>query len=102
MVGVANIALRTTNLQSYITALDYNITFQTIIEADTHLIGLIYHVLIKGRNLDDTKYEELKTALNAKVEEFRGNDNHKNSPNGVTYLRQRIRSSIDIYRNYIL
>lgn len=101
LVGVANIAPRTVKLQAYIVALGYNTTFQTIIEADTHLIGLIYQILIMGRDLDDTKYEALKTALNDKVDEFRGNENHKNSPNGVTYLRQRIRSSIDIYSNYI-
>ena len=101
MIGVANITSRTTKLQSYIAALGYNTTFQTIIDADTNLIGLIYHVIIKGRELDETRYDALKTALNAKIEEFRSNDNHRTSPNGVTYLRQRIRSSIEIYRNYI-
>ncbi len=102
MVSVPNITPRTSRLQTYITALGYNAIFSTIIDADTHLIGLIYHVLIKGRELDDTRYDALKTELADKVNTFKQNSNHRNSPNGVTYLRQRIRNSIDIYQRYIL
>lgn len=101
LVGTANILPLTTRMQGYITALGYNAVFSTIIDADTHLIGLIYHVIIKGRELDDTRFANLKTDLATKVAEFKGNDNHRNSPNGVTYLRQRIRASIDIYRNFV-
>ena len=102
LVGKANIENRTNKLQAYVTALGFNHVFPTIIDADTSLIGLIYHVLIKGKSLDTTRYNNLKAALTAKISDYKGQEGHRRSPNAVTNLRLRIRDSIDIFQGYVL
>lgn len=101
-VGKANIAARATKMQQYVTDLGYNNVFPSIIDADTYLIGLIYHVLIKGEELNTTRFTELKTALAAKVTNYKANENHRHAPNGVLYLRQRVRESIQTYQRYVV
>ena len=54
-----------------------------------------------GKTLKEDKFDELKTAINTKIEEIKGNDAHKRSPGKVTYLRNRIKDSITIYNNYV-
>lgn len=102
LVGKDNIENRTNQLQIYVTALGFNQVFPTIIDADTSLIGLIYHVLIKGKSLDSTRFNNLKTALTKKITDYKGQDGHRRSPNAVTNLRRRIRDSIDIFQCYVL
>lgn len=101
LVGKANIDSRTNQLQTYVTALGFDHVFSTIIDADTSLIGLIYHVMIKGKTLDTTRFDDLKAALTAKITDYKGQDGHRRSPNAVTNLRRRIRDSIDIYQDYV-
>lgn len=100
-VGKANIGTRATRLQQYVTDLGYNNVFPSIIDADTYLIGLIYHVMIKGEELDTTRFEELKNDIAAKVTTYKANENHRHAPNGVYYLRQRVRESIQTYQRYV-
>lgn len=100
-VGKANIGTRATRLQQYVTDLGYNNVFPSIIDADTYLIGLIYHVMIKGEELDTTRFVELKNDIAAKVTTYKANENHRHAPNGVYYLRQRVRESIQTYQRYV-
>ena len=101
-VGKANIEIRANRLQTYVNDLGFNNVFPTIIDADTSLMGLVYQVLIKGNELDATKYNDLKIALAAKISEFKGQEGHRRSPNAVTNLRKRIRESIDIYQGFVI
>ena len=103
LIGAGNIDPRTHQLQDSIEALGFNdIIFSNIIEADTNLLGLIYQIMFNDKHLDDTRYVELKEELSSKAEEFRGIEDHRKSPNSISYLRQRIRASIEIYSHYIL
>jgi len=101
-IGKANIEDRTTKLQTYVNDLDFKHVFPTIIEADTSLLGLLYYVLIKGKELDTARFDDLRNQLAAKIAEFKGIDGHRRSPNAVTHLRRRIRGSIDIYQGYVV
>ncbi len=102
LVGLPNVEVRTTRLQSTLEALGFkNKVFSTIIEADTNLLGLIYQILFKDKTLDNTRYDDLKNELNHKAEQFRDNEGHRKAPNGISYLRQRITASINIYASYL-
>ena len=102
LVGKANISARAIRMQHYILDLGYNNVFPSIIDADSYLIGLIYHVLIKGEELDTTRFTALKAAIATKVTDYKANENHRHAPNGVYYLRQRVRESIETYQIYVL
>lgn len=101
MIGIANVATRTTRLKDTLEQLGYNTTFANgIIEADTKLFGLIYQIIFKDKTIDDSRIEELKGALDTKASEFRADPKHRSS--GLSYIRRRIRQSIDIYAGYVL
>ena len=57
--------------------------------------------MIKGEELDTTRFEELKNDIAAKVTTYKANENHRHAPNGVYYLRQRVRESIQTYQGYV-
>jgi hypothetical protein len=101
-VGKGNIEARATKLQNFETDLGYKKVFPSIIDADTCLIGLIYHIMIKGRELDTARFDDLKREIANKVAGYKDSDQHKNSPNGLFYLRMRVRESIQIYQNYVV
>lgn len=102
VIGKTNIASRTNLLKSAFDALNIKTAFPTIIEADTYLFGLIYHVYIKGRTLQTTNLASLKNDLAEKVTALKAEDGHTHSPNKVTFIRHRIRASIDVYSHYTI
>ena len=79
--------------------------FPSIIDADIYMFGLIYYILLKNKQLDATKKENLFNDLNTKINELKENPNtgylHKKTPSALKYLRQRILGSINIYGKYL-
>lgn len=79
--------------------------FPSIIDADIYMFGLIYYILLKNKQLDATKKENLFNDLNTKINELKENPNtgylHKKTPSALKYLRQRILESINIYGKYL-
>ena len=78
--------------------------FPSIIDADIYMFGLIYFILLKNKQLDETKKENLFNDLNTKINELKENPStgylHKKTPSALKYLRQRIVESISIYGKY--
>ena len=78
-----------------------NITFQSIIDADVYLIGLIYYVVLEGNTYINNK-DNLITCLDKEISNLKSDsengEKHKKSPSYLKYLVMRISSSIDIYR----
>ena len=101
LIGKASITPRLHVLSRYVDALGLGRSYASIIDADIFNFGLIYQVVLMGKTLKEDKFDELKTAINTKIEEIKGNDAHKRSPGKVTYLRNRIKDSITIYNNYV-
>lgn len=100
-IGIVNIEPRTIKLKDYVKSMGFNNTFENgIIEADTKLFGLIYHVIFKDKSIDITRREDLKAALEARVSDFKNDTNHRSS--GLTDIRKRIKQSVEIYANYVI
>lgn len=100
-MGKREIESRSNLLKTAVEALSFTPICPTILEADVNYMGLIYYVFLKGRSLNTTTLPELKAQLAAKIEEYKGGP-HSDSPNRVTYIRRRIKDSIDIYSRYLL
>ncbi len=101
LIGEGNITARNTLLGEQVFALHFNEkTFTTIIDADVHLFGLIYVSIFLGKIIPADKIDQLNAALTSKVNEFQDDPSHKRSPNALKHLRNRIKSSIDIYKKY--
>ena len=77
-------------------------SFSSIINADVHLMGLIYLIMFEGEQFDVGRKNDLKEELDAKAESYKKIQSHKKSPATLTYIRTRMRESVEIYRKYIL
>lgn len=84
----------------YITSLGIPKQFNSIIEMDVYLFGLIYVVVFENKSIDETKSQELRNALDAKIQEFKGDYNHRKSPSALKHLKARIDASILIYKRF--
>ncbi len=68
----------------------------SIIDADIYLFGLMYYTIAEGNTIHITK--ELLSKIEDKVRELKNDYKHTKSPSALKYLRSRIQSSIDLYR----
>ncbi len=75
--------------------------FDSIIDADVALFGIIYFVVFKEKEIDSNKKEEIIDKINDKVKEFKGYSLHTKNPSAFKYLRERVQSSIEIYKEYV-
>lgn len=78
--------------------------YNSIIDLDVTFFGLIYISLFKGEHLtdDQVKIDRLKARLRRRVEVFKQNVNHRKSPAGIGYLRERLDTSVKLYNTYKL
>jgi hypothetical protein len=75
--------------------------FASVIDADYWLFGLIFYVLFEGKELKDGVLDNLGEDIRKKIKEAKAKDNHRSRPNQLSYLRNRIDESIEIYREYV-
>lgn len=68
----------------------------TIIELDYYFSGLIYYQLILGKDYDESKWPEVKSAVETLVNS--ADTAHKNHPGQLQYLRKRLYESIKAYK----
>lgn len=89
--------LRFEKLKGYITSLRIQTQFTSVIDMDVYLMGLIYTVVFKNKAIKVERSAELRDVLQAKIEKFKQNYNHRKSPGALKYLKERIDVSIKIY-----
>lgn len=76
-------------------------TYNSIIYLDVDFFGLIYYVLFEGKEVDMSKKVQLQSQLSLKAKKFKDDKKHSKSPACVTYLRDRIKESIGIYKKFL-
>lgn len=74
--------------------------FDSWIDADYYLFGLIYYVLFEGLkvNLTDSLINDLQSIIDEKRQDKLSS--YSRSPNRLGYLRERLNDSIQIYAKY--
>ncbi len=96
-------APRITKLQTALQQLEYDqLHFNSIIDADVYMIGLIYVTVVEGKDLNFARKDELKIALQRKVASFKRDDSHKGSPSLLKHMRSRVEYSVNIFNRYVL
>ena len=69
----------------------------TIIELDYFFNGLIYYLLVKGKDYDLAKWNETKTVIEKLIDS--ADQKHKDYPGQLQHLRKRIEESVDAYKS---
>lgn len=88
------------NVKTVLSSLDIPKIYDSIIDMDVYFFGLLFWILIKGKSLDITKKEELKSKITEKIASYKRDVKHKENPNRIGFLRERMQDSIDIYDQY--
>lgn len=89
------------NLKRSISSIEVPTQFSSIIDLDIYLFGLIFTIVFQNKIIDDTRKNELKVLLDNKIVQLKADPSHTRAPNALKYLKSRIDSSIDIYKNFI-
>lgn len=74
--------------------------FNSIIEIDIYLFGLIYCIIFENKTIDTARKTDLIAQLQEAMSDFRDESGHKKAPSALKYLRARMDRSIEIYDEY--
>ena len=99
LLGFDDHSSRYDKLKACIENKDFPKTFSSIIDADIYLFGLIYFTIAEGKVV--SIIGDLRQKLDGKIDELKKDKTHIKSPSNLSYVRQRVQASIDIYR-YLL
>lgn len=91
---------RFNNLKSTINDLIDDENFTSIIDLDLYMFGLVYKIVFENKKIDLSRKSQLITDLQNQIKSFKKDENHTKTPAGLTHLRNRIKSSIEIYNKY--
>ena len=75
--------------------------FKSIIGVDLILFGLIYSIVFEKKDIDFDEKEKLIKKLNEKYNKFMEDELHKRNPGALKYLRERVKCSIEIYKEFV-
>lgn len=77
----------------------FDAKFESIILSDLVLFGLVYYILFDKKEINISKKEELRKQIQEKFEKV--SSAHKKSPAAFTWLRERLRISLEIYGKFL-
>lgn len=89
-------------LEQTLTEMDLLRKYTSIIELDTYLFGIIYHVIFNKKMINTSEKEHIFQNLEDKIVEYKSDTSHLKSPNNLGHLRRRISDSIAIYGEYTI
>lgn len=91
------------SIKEYIDLLQIPEKYDSIIDLDMFLFGLIYVVMFKKSEINLSKKNNITKDIDNAIKEFKeSKDYHTRNPGALKYLRKRIEKSIKIYGEYIV
>lgn len=76
-------------------------TYDSIIDLDLYMFGLIYQIVFEDKVIAEDKYEELNIKINEKIAEIKTFDLHVKNPSALKHLKIRIENSIEICDGFV-
>lgn len=92
---------RINKLNKTFISLNLDKEYNSIIDADYYLFGLIYNIIFKNKDIQIDKKEILKANIETLIVKTHKVPAHKKTPNALKYLRERIDISIKEYEKVI-
>lgn len=73
-------------------------SFSSIIEADMYFFGLVHEIIFNKKDIQE--HDKLKLELVLAITQFKKDNSHAKTPSLLKHLRNRINTSLDIYRKH--
>lgn len=77
-------------------------TYDSIIELDMYMFGLVYITIFEGKSISKEKYEDISSEIEKKIAEYKTTLLHHKNPSALKHLKQRIEESIRVYQEFAL
>jgi hypothetical protein len=88
-------------LSNTINELNLSKEYTSIIDLDIYFFGLIYQIVFKKKSINNLHKKELIIDIKNVISTLKSDDTYSRNPNNLTNLRNRIKSSLEIYEKYI-
>lgn len=95
---------RMEKLASMVKAMDLVKSYDSIIDLDLYMFGIIYITLFKNLTIDESQCADLKKEIEKKLDDIKGKNGetvktilHVKNPSALKHLKIRISDSIDLY-----
>ena len=88
-------------LEKLVSEMDLVKPYDSIIELDMYMFGLIYYVIFEGKDIESDKWDELKQKTNEAIVEIRNDKLHYKNPSALKHLKIRIEKSIAICGEFV-
>lgn len=95
-----NILGRLENLENTYRSEINKLDFPSLVDADYYLWGLMFWIIFQGRSLKDD-ISDLKQTLENEISKSKSDISTQKNPNRVGLIRERMKSSIAIYKDYV-
>ena len=73
--------------------------YESIIDFDIYIFGLVYFSLFSNKNLDKEKLDKLKENLSKEINDLKSEEAYRKSPNTIGRTKGRLKSSIELYED---
>lgn len=92
---------RMKNLVDVVKALNLEREYDSIIDIDMYMFGIVYHTIFMNRKIDPQKYVELDKKINNKINDIKKVALHVKNPSALKHLKSRIDGSVRICEEYL-
>jgi len=95
-------AIELLKLSNTINDLNLSKEYTSIIDLDIYFFGLIYQIVFKKKSINNLHKDELIRDIKDVISTLRNDDTYSRNPNNLTNLRNRIKTSLEIYERYTI
>ncbi len=74
--------------------------YDSIINLDAFMFGIIYTTMFKDKTIKIEKFEELKDRIQELIDRYKGNELHAKNPSALKHLKLRIQESINVCKEF--
>ena len=92
---------RMSNLNAIISGMGLIKNYDSIIDLDIYMFGIVYHTIFEGKNIAKEQFEQLDLKIKEEIAQIRVIALHVKNPSALKHLKLRIEKSIEICKGFV-
>lgn len=92
---------RMSKLEAIISGMKLIKNYDSIIELDLYMFGIVYHTIFEDKNIAEDKYGDLDLKIKEAISVIKKDNLHVKNPSALKHLKFRIERSIEICKGFV-
>lgn len=92
---------RMSKLEAIISGMKLIKNYDSIIDLDLYMFGIVYYTIFEDKNIAEDKYEDLDLKINEAISAIKTDNLHVKNPSALKHLKIRIERSIEICKEFV-